>query len=106
MAQCLTCGCDIHPKREEILLKTNKRITCLEHSQEEKVCGFQVSAGKQERFLDIVDPIQYTRLKKFDRKSHNAVGGPGLPVFGREQGRVVYKPIKPIKSIKPIKLDK
>jgi len=92
MPQCVTCGCEVHQKRVEILSKQGKRITCLEHSTEERVAGFQVNEGKSERFLDIVSPTQYTRLSKLQRKGHMATGGPAPPVFGKPQGQVVYKP--------------
>lgn len=86
MSQCVTCGCEVHTKRVEILSKQGKRITCLEHSTEERVAGFQVNEGKAERFIQIVDQTQWTRLKKMERKGHMATGG-GHPL----QGKVVYK---------------
>ena len=95
MPQCVTCGCEVHPKRFDILSKQGKRITCLEHSTEERVAGFQVNAGKAERFIEIVDQTQYNRLAKMERKGHMATGGPALPVFGRVQGKIVYKPKDP-----------
>ena len=76
-------------------MKQGKRITCLEHSTEQMVAGFTVIEGKSERSIQIVDQTQYARLKKMERKSHAATGGPGIPVFGRPQGKIVYKPKDP-----------
>jgi hypothetical protein len=95
MSECVTCGCEVNPKRVEILEKLGKKITCLEHSTEQRVAGFTVIEGKSERSIQIVDQTQYTRLSKLQRKGHMATGGPAPPVFGRPQGKVVYKPKDP-----------
>jgi len=100
METCIHCGCEVHPKRVEILNKTHAPITCLEHSTTEAVKGFQANFGKTEYYIEVVTPAQGARLQKLERKTGGATGGPGIPVFGREPGKVVYKPKDP-KNPKP-----
>lgn len=90
--ECIHCGVEVHPKRVEILQKNNKPITCLEHSAEQKVQGFQVNEGKAERYIQINTPEQTQRLNKLSRKRHGATGGPqNLWAGGKEPGKIVYK---------------
>jgi hypothetical protein len=83
---CTVCDCEVHPKRVEILKRTGAPITCLEHSSTQKVTGFQINEGKSERFIQVCTPEQGRLLKKMERKSNQATGGPH-PM----QGKVIYK---------------
>lgn len=82
---CIHCDKEVHPKRVDILIKNNLPITCLEHSQTEKVVGFQVNHDKACRQIEVMDSTQYKRLRSLERKTGGATGGPGLG------GKIVYK---------------
>ena len=68
MAKCW-CGKEIHPKREEFLIKYGKPLTCMEHSNVEKVAGFVTSTGKTERELIITSQETAAYLQKVSRRS-------------------------------------
>jgi hypothetical protein len=87
---CIYCNNEVHPKRIEILKKRNALITCIECAEAKvaKVTGFQVNEGKSERSIQVCTPEQGARLKKMERKTGGATGGPSM---GRKAGAVVYR---------------
>jgi hypothetical protein len=54
----------------------------------QRVTGFQVNEGKSERSIQVCTPEQGARLKKMERKTGGATGGPS---FGKRAGEVVYR---------------
>lgn len=87
---CIYCASDVHPKRIEILQKKGALITCITcaESKVQRVTGFQVNEGKSERSIQVCTPEQGARLKKMERKTGGATGGPSM---GRKAGEVVYR---------------
>lgn len=67
------CGAIVHPKRVEILKSKNLPITCLEHSNTQRVQGFQVIGGKTERFIQVVQPEQAAQLNKLAQRAGTGV---------------------------------
>lgn len=67
------CGQVIHPKRVAILKSKNLPITCLEHSNTQKVQGFQVINGKTERFIQVVEPERAAELNKLAQRAGTGV---------------------------------
>jgi hypothetical protein len=87
---CIYCNGDVHPKRIEILKSKGALITCITcaEAKVQRVTGFQVNEGKSERSIQVCTPEQGARLKKMERKTGGATGGPS---FGKRAGEVVYK---------------
>jgi len=85
---CIYCAGEVHPKRIEILQKKGALITCITcaESKVQKVTGFQVNEGKSERSIQVCTPEQGAMLKKMERKTGGATGGPSI-----NGGKIVYK---------------
>ena len=87
---CIYCAGDVHEKRIAILEKNGKPITCITCAEQkvQKVTGFQVNHDKACREIQVCSPEEGARLKKMERKTGQATGGPGM---GRNAGKIVYK---------------
>ena len=74
MKNCIVCNKEIPEGRLKALPNTK---TCTEHSQVDKVAGFQLITGKTEYTdLQIVDQETFKRLTKLqDRKGYGVSNG-------------------------------
>jgi hypothetical protein len=73
MNTCGVCGCEVHPLRIKFLEKYNKPITCINHSNVEKVGGFMTSTGKTERELIITSQETANQLYKMAARAGTGV---------------------------------
>ena len=87
---CIYCNGEVHHRRVDILKSKGALITCIicAETKVQRVTGFQVNEGKSERSIQVCTPEQGARLKKMERKTGGATGGPS---HGRKAGEIVYR---------------
>lgn len=72
--KCKHCNVEVPQGRVEFLKKTNKPITCLQHSTTEKKIGMPVAYGEGDHTyveLNIMEADDYKRFERMSRTTRN-----------------------------------